>query len=159
MVKSKINPILTLEYLTSQPTALNQKSGKFQIVPEYPEFAWLEGIVNAVTHSFLEDPIYTEPEQSVKLVLKNNIMVRTMRQAAHIETKVDGNVWEQLDDLGKKILTYMGSKSSVTRSELEIYTGKKGRTIMLRLNHLMDLSIVKRNGHQNDPTQTYAMAN
>lgn len=107
---------------------------------------------------FLEDPIYTEPEQSVKLVLKNNIMVRTMRQAAHIETKVDGNVWEQLDDLEKKILTYMGSKSSVTRSELEIYTGKKGRTIMLRLNHLMDLSIVKRNGHQNDPTQTYAMA-
>ena len=22
----------------------------FQIIPEYPEFAWLEGIVNAVTH-------------------------------------------------------------------------------------------------------------
>lgn len=31
-------------------------------------------------------------------------MVRTMRQAAHIETKVDGNVWEQLDDLEKKYL-------------------------------------------------------
>lgn len=24
--------------------------GKFQVVPEYPEFAWFEGIVNAVTH-------------------------------------------------------------------------------------------------------------
>lgn len=24
--------------------------GKFQIVPEYPEFAWFEGLVNAVTH-------------------------------------------------------------------------------------------------------------
>ena len=71
--------------------------------------------------------------------------------------KVDGNVWEQLVDLEKNTYLY-GSKSSITRSELEIYTGKKGRTIMLRLNHLMDLSIVKRNGHQNDPTQTYAMA-
>lgn len=26
------------------------KSGKFNSVPEYPEFAWLEGIVNALTH-------------------------------------------------------------------------------------------------------------
>ena len=24
--------------------------GKFQTVPEYPEFAWFEGLVNAVTH-------------------------------------------------------------------------------------------------------------
>lgn len=31
-------------------TALDTQTGKFQIVPEYPEFAWLEGIVNAVTH-------------------------------------------------------------------------------------------------------------
>ena len=31
-------------------TALNQETGMFQMVPEYPEFAWLEGIVNAVTH-------------------------------------------------------------------------------------------------------------
>ena len=31
-------------------TALNLENGRFQIVPEYPEFAWLEGIVNAVTH-------------------------------------------------------------------------------------------------------------
>ena len=29
---------------------LNSVTGKFQIMPEYPEFAWLEGIVNAVTH-------------------------------------------------------------------------------------------------------------
>lgn len=26
------------------------KSGKFKSIPEYPEFAWLEGIVNALTH-------------------------------------------------------------------------------------------------------------
>lgn len=31
-------------------TALNHLNGKFTTVPEYPEFAWLEGIVNAVTH-------------------------------------------------------------------------------------------------------------
>lgn len=31
-------------------SSLNEKSGKFDDVPEYPKGAWLEGIVNAVTH-------------------------------------------------------------------------------------------------------------
>ena len=31
-------------------TALDPKTGHFKTQPEYPEFAWLEGIVNAVTH-------------------------------------------------------------------------------------------------------------
>ena len=31
-------------------TALDGKTGRFQVVPEYPELAWLEGIVIAVTH-------------------------------------------------------------------------------------------------------------
>lgn len=26
------------------------ENGKFKIIPEYPEFAWFEGIINAVTH-------------------------------------------------------------------------------------------------------------
>ena len=30
--------------------ALNPNSGKFDTLTEYPEFAWQEGIVNAVTH-------------------------------------------------------------------------------------------------------------
>lgn len=30
--------------------SLNPKTGKFQVIPEYPEFAWQEGIVNAITH-------------------------------------------------------------------------------------------------------------
>lgn len=134
-------------------TALEPVTGKFMVVPEYPEFAWLEGIVNAVTHReyamsgryilvsmyddrleiespgklpsivtvdniketrysrnpriarlltefgwvrelnegvkriyadmekfFLDDPIYSEPEQSVRLVLKNNIVMRNLHQ-------------------------------------------------------------------------------
>ena len=127
-------------------TALDGETGKFKTVPEYPEFAWKEGIVNAVTHReyamsgnyikvsmyddrleiespgrlpnivtveniketrfarnprisrvltefgwvrelnegvkriysdmaefFLDAPIYREPEQGVRLILKNNI--------------------------------------------------------------------------------------
>lgn len=41
------------EYVKTQLrdfTALNPETGKFETTPEYPEFAWQEGIINAVTH-------------------------------------------------------------------------------------------------------------
>lgn len=40
-------PLLKIIEKAKEFTALNQTTGRFQIVPE---FAWLEGIVNAVTH-------------------------------------------------------------------------------------------------------------
>lgn len=211
-------------------TALNLTTGMFQIVPEYPEFAWLEGIVNAVTHReygmtgsyikitmfddrleilspgklpsivtvdnirdtrfsrnpriarvltefgwvrelnegvkriyqdmeefFLEEPVYSEPEQSVKLVLKNNIVMRTMRQADRAVESIGGDTWDKLDELERKILAYMGSKATVARAELEQQTGRSGRTVGIRLNHLMEIGLIKRNGNMYDPKQTYEM--
>ena len=164
-------------------TALNQETGMFQMVPEYPEFAWLEGIVNAVTHReygmsgryikvsmfddrleiespgklpnlvninniqttrysrnpriarvltefgwvrelnegvkriysdmqsfYLDPPIYSEPDQSVKLTLKNNIEMRTIRQEDRIASQLGEAVWENLDNLEKNILSYMAGK-------------------------------------------------
>lgn len=57
--KSIDSPILRIlddakNYIVDQLrvfTAQDPKSGKFIEEPEYPEFPWLEGIVNAVTHS------------------------------------------------------------------------------------------------------------
>lgn len=31
-------------------TKLNPKTGKFEVIPEYPEFPWLEGLINAICH-------------------------------------------------------------------------------------------------------------
>lgn len=211
-------------------TALNQTTGQFQNVPEYPEFAWLEGIVNAVTHReygmtgshikismfddrleilspgklpsivtvdniretrfsrnpriarvltefgwvrelnegvkriysdmeefFLEEPVYSEPEQSVKLVLKNSIVMRKMRQSDRAVESIGTDMWHGLDDLEKEILSYMGSKSTVTRAELCDITGKSNGTITGRLNKLMDKELVKRNGNKYDPTHTYSL--
>lgn len=211
-------------------TALNKETGKFKTVPEYPEFAWQEGIVNAVTHReygmagsyiqvfmyddrleiispgklpnivtleniketrysrnprisrvltefgwvrelnegvkriyrdmedfFLEPPIYLEPEQSVRLILKNNIIMRTVRQLNRVKDSIENDVWNQLDELDKIILTYMGSVKEVTRIKLEDITGKSGRTITSRLNKLLERNIIKRNGNKNDPTQTYEL--
>ena len=219
------------EFLTMQLrefTALNEMTGMFQVVPEYPEFAWLEGIVNAVAHReygmtgshikvamfddrleitspgklpnivtvdniqmtrysrnpriarvltefgwvrelnegvkrifsdmqdfYLESPVYSEPEHSVKLVLKNNIAMRTRRQLERAASNLGEDVWEELDDLEKKILTYMSGKNEVTRKELSEMMNKSNGTISRRLNKLIERNIIIRNGNKFDSTHTY----
>ncbi|MBQ9209516.1 MAG: putative DNA binding domain-containing protein [Oscillospiraceae bacterium] len=209
-------------------TALDVSTGRFRIVPEYPEFAWQEAIVNAVTHReyamsgnfikvtmyddrleiespgrlpnvvtldnimttrysrnprisrvmtefgwvrelnegvkriysdmksfFLDEPVYSEPEESVRLVLKNNIVMRTLRQIDRTEENIGSDIWIQLDDLERTMLTYMMSRGAVKRSELIEHTRKSAGTISGRLKHLMGLGIVKANGNNYDPKRTY----
>jgi toxin-antitoxin system, toxin component, fic family len=211
-------------------TALNQDTGMFQNVPEYPEFSWLEGVVNAVTHReygmsgsyikitmfddrleirspgklpnivnidniqitrysrnpriprvltefgwvrelnegvkrifsdmkdfYLDPPEYSEPEQTVRLILKNNIAIRSIRQRGKIADSIGEAVWNNLDDMEWKILTYMASHKKVTTSELAELVERSGRTVGVRLKHLIELNVIKRNGALTDPKQTYEM--
>lgn len=211
-------------------TALEPATGKFLIVPEYPEFAWLEGIVNAVTHReyamagryilvsmyddrleiespgklpsivtidniketrysrnpriarlltefgwvrelnegvkriysdmekfFLDDPIYSEPEQSVRLVLKNNIVMRNLRRKDRALEYVGEDIWKQLDAIDRKILAYMASNVEVSRSTLAQHIRKSGATITNHLRSLITLGVVKPNGNPHDPRRTYSI--
>lgn len=58
-------------------------------------------------------------------------------------------------DTEKQILAYMAGRRHVTTTELAKNTQKSNRTIGVRLNHLIELDIIKRNGTRNDPKQTY----
>ena len=209
-------------------TMLNVQTGKFQVVPEYPEFAWLEGIVNAVTHReyamagsfikvsmyddrleiespgklpnlvtvenikntrysrnprisrvmtefgwvrelnegvkrifsdmqafFLDAPIYSEPEQSVNLVLKNNIVMRTMRQKGHAMESIGTDVWSHLDMVEQMLLTFMVNHGPASRAQLSEYVDKSTGTVISRLNHLIEIGLVKANGSKYDPNRTY----
>lgn len=209
-------------------TMLNEKTGKFQVVPEYPEFAWQEGIVNAVVHReyaltgsyikvtmyddrleiespgklpnivtvtniretrfsrnprisrvltemgwvrelnegvkriysdmerfFLEAPIYSEPEQSVRLVLKNNIIMRSVRQRNRAMKSFGQEVWDSLDSTEKMIVSYIINKGTAKRVELTQYTGKSNGTVTTRLNKLIEKGLVKANGNQFDPNRYY----
>lgn len=224
----------TKEFISTQLrefTALNIQTGRFQIVPEYPEFAWLEGIVNAVTHReyamsgqyikvsmyddrleiespgrlpnivtinniketrysrnprisrvlsdfgwvrelnegvkriysdmekfFLDDPEYSEPENSsVRLVLKNNFVMRRLRQSDYAMSQVGKEIWEQLDELDRQILAYMASNIETSRSALSNYLKRSGSTITFRLNKLLDLGVIKSNGNSHDPKRSYSL--
>ena len=210
-------------------TALDD-TGRFQIVPEYPEFAWLEGVVNAVTHReygmsgnfikvsmyddrleiespgklpnvvtlqnikntrysrnprisrvltefgwvrelnegvkriysdmanfFLDEPVYSEPEESVRLVLKNNIVMRTMRQKGRTKSSIGESVWEHLDDIERGILTFLTGRGKAKRSEIEAYVGKATRTVTIRLNRLIDQDLIVATGNKHDPNRTYEL--
>ena len=199
-------------------------------MPEYPEFAWKEGIVNAVTHReyamsgnyikvsmyddrleiespgrlpnivtveniketrfarnprisrvltefgwvrelnegvkriysdmaefFLDAPIYSEPEQGVRLILKNNIVARRLRQTSRAAENVGVEQWNDLDGLEHLILTLLTSRGAVRRTDIEQYTGKAARTINTRLKHLLELNIIIENGNKYDPKRTYEL--
>lgn len=128
------------------------------------EFGWVRELNEGVKRIyedmedfFLEEPMYSEPEQSAKMVLKNNIVMRTMRQSNRTVENIGNDIWDKLDDLGRKILVYMGSRATVTRAELEQHINRSGRTVGARLNHLIKMGLVKRNGHMYDPKQIYEM--
>ena len=128
------------------------------------DFGWVrelnEGvkrIYSDMADFFLDEPEYSEPEYSVKLILKNNIIMRNIRQESRLERIITPEIWQQLDELEKSILTYLASKKTVTRAELCTFTSKAPNTISARLNHLIKLNIIKRNGSKYDPKQTYEM--
>ncbi len=209
-------------------TTLNTLSGTFQIVPEYPEFAWLEGIVNAVTHReyalngayikvsmyddrleiespgrlpsivtveniretrfsrnprisrvltefgwvrelnegvkriysdmkdfFLEAPVFTEQEQGVRLILKNNIVVRQLRQKDRMSDKLTPDKWDSFDNLERQILILLINRGPMKRIELEKETGKSTNTIVRRLKHLTEEGVMEVIGNPKDPTRLY----
>ena len=211
-------------------TVLDKKSGKFGMVPEYPEFAWFEGIVNAICHRnyamagayikvsmfddrleivspgglpnivtlaniketrysrntkiarvmtefgwvrelnegvkriykemeefFLEDPEYSEDTNGVKLVLKNNIVMRRMRQKEQAIRIVGNYNWLEFDDLEREIITYLSAKKCLTTIEIANYARVSQTTIRTRLAKLINKDIIKRNGTRNSPRQTYSL--
>lgn len=209
-------------------TMLDVRNGKFRTVPEYPDFAWLEGIVNAVTHReyamsgnfikvsmyddrleiespgrlpnlvtlqniketrysrnprisrvmtefgwvrelnegvnriyndmaefFLDAPVYSEPGESLRLVLKNNIVMRRMRQELYAVNNVGISMWKQLDDIEQAIMAYILNRGTAGRAQLAAYVGKSDNTVRTRLNALMDKNLIKANGGTYDPNRTY----
>lgn len=211
-------------------TALNE-TGRFVTVPEYPEFAWLEGVVNAVTHreyacagdyirismydnrleiespgklpypvtvdniremrhsrnpiiaramtdmkwvrelnegvpriyadmsnAFLDEPEFTETNAGVRLVLKNNIHSRKMRQHETGRNRIGIAQWGELDDLERAIIAYMASYSQVRTKEVAAAVGISYQTVNKRLKGLIDKKLVVAYGRVNSPARVYYLA-
>jgi ATP-dependent DNA helicase RecG len=211
--------------------SLNPKTGKFDIVTEYHEFAWQEGIVNAVTHRdysikgehikvimyddrleilspgklpnivniknlkytrysrnpkrarvlsefgwvkelnegvkriykemsdyFLDEPKFSEPNMnSLRLTLKNNIVMRKIRNMEQMSAQFTPELWDTLssDEITAIELAYKHNKVTTKMLEEEIDRGTKfARKV---LNDLVEKEILDWNGTpKTDPKQYYS---
>ena len=141
--------------------------------PEYAERAVLEACVNHFIHrdytvmggevhlDIYDDRIVvTSPGgmySGQQLTLKNNIVMRNVRQKDYAMGQIGDETWSQLDDLEQQILVYMASNAVVSRAELEDYTNRSNRTITTRLNRMLDMGIIKAHGSSHDPKRSYSM--
>lgn len=212
-------------------TCLNATTGKFEIIPEYPEFAWVEGITNAIVHRdyamaglfikvtmyddrleiespgqlpsivtlktiresrfarnptisraltecgwvrelnegvpriyadmknfFLGEPEYSEPQGRVRLVLRNNIAIRHLRQSDTAAKAVGQDEWGKLDDLERRILAFLSAYGAQNTSQLVQRLEKSEASIRRRINHLLKLHLLTAKGNIHDPTRTYHLS-
>ncbi len=211
-------------------TALNPADGKFLTVPEYPPFAWLEGIVNAVTHRaynlhgddirimmyddrleilspgrfphvvnknnirevrysrnpqlaraltelgwvrelnegvkriyqemqsyFLDEPVYDEPNHSVLLVLKNNIIMRRRRRVERIGALISTE-WGGLNPYEKRVMEIAFRKEQLTTKELAELLGRSVPYTRKTLAVLEEKGLLEKYASsQNDPYQYYML--
>lgn len=128
------------------------------------DFGWVrelnEGvkrIYSDMEKYFLDDPVYSEPGQSVRLVLKNNIVMRNLRRKGRALEFIGEDLWAKLDDVDHEILAYLASNIKVRKSELVGHTRKSSSTISSHLKTLVDNGFVKPNGGLHDPGRTYSI--
>lgn len=198
-------------------SSLDKETGRFIDIPEYPKGAWLEGIVNAVTHRnykytgddirilmfddrleihspgsfpavvttnnirrvhysrnpyiaraltdfgwvrefgegvdriykdmnsfFLDDPVYNVDSNSVNLILKNNIVVRTYRKNNDLESRI-GLDWGTLNYIERGTIEIAYEHGTVkTREVLNSIEGSSATSVRRGLKHLVELNILRR---------------
>ncbi len=155
----KLPNIVTIDNIRTTNFSRNPRMARvltdFGIVKELNE--GVKRIYSDMESYFLEAPEYSEPSgQMVKLILRNNIMARATRQTETAEKKM-AEFWDKLDAVEKDIVTIMGSRSHITATELSMMVNKTRRTINKKMNHLLEMEVIRMNGNKHDPALTYSL--
>ena len=149
--------IVTLENIKETRYSRNPRISRVMT-----EFGWVrelnEGvnrIYSDMAEFFLDEPVYSENGETLKLVLKNNIVMRRMRRELYALNNVGISVWRQLDYMEQAILAYILNRGNASRAQLAAYVGKSDNTVRTRLNNLMKRKLIKSKGNKYDPNRTY----
>lgn len=160
-IEKPLHKLLTEEkqLLANQMREFQQltKSGVFKKIPEYPEFAWLEGLVNAVTHrdysvqgeyvriSMFDDRIeFLSPGKLPNIVTIQNIQNTRFSRNPLIARVLSDFGWvRELNEGVKRIYTDMESFFL----EPPVFSEPNGNTVKLQLkNNIAMRSLRKMEG-------------
>lgn len=206
--------------------------GMFKRIAEYPEFAWFEGIVNAVTHRnysfrgdhvrvemyddrleihspgdlpnivtienmrktrysrnpriariltefgwvremnegvnriydemesfFLKNPVYSEPEgNSVRLVLENNILTRTLRTSERLDDYIKNTYKENLSEVELAVIVYLYNEHKINVTQAAGVLNKSKSYSRGILKKMFNKNLIEWHGSSfSDPTQYYSL--
>lgn len=199
-------------------------------MPEYPEFAWFEGMINAIIHRrydnqgdhirikmfddrleisspgvlpasvtlenikeerysrnpklaaaltqykwvresnegvgrifdemkdyFLDDPVYSEPNNSsVQLTLKNNVVARKERETGRVSNIITPELFESLNEQHELIVRHLYNQGELTASKIANIIQRSVPTARKRLKELEEMNIISTHrSSKNDPKRTY----
>ena len=97
---------------------------------------------------FLKDPIYSESNNnSVLLVLENNIVMRSQRKEESLLTNANiSKIWNELNFLERKVLITIYDKGEMTSEEVSILINRGKTTSVKMLNKLIDMKLIEWTG-------------
>ena len=142
------NPIIS-RTLTELGVVKELNEGVLRIYREMSEF-------------FLENPIYIEEKGiSLKLILKNNIVMRNRRKnESLLKNKKINLVWNNLNSMEKKVLQIIFDKGDVTPIQIGEIINKDKRTVQRVLKKLGDNNLIEWFGTSiKDPKKIYRIKN
>ena len=156
----KLPNIVTVQNIRTTSFSRNPRIARvmtdFEHVRELNE--GVKRIYSDMAEYFLDAPIYTEPErQGVKLILKNNIVMRSTRQKESAHKEIGDEIWKQLDSDEKKILTFITARKEAKAEELAVLINKTKRTVNNKLTKLLEKDLIIINGNKYDTTHTYSI--
>lgn len=154
--------IVTIENIINKSYSRNPRIARI-----LSEFGWVkemnEGvkrIYSEMEKFFLNAPIYSEPNNSVLLILENNILNRSVRISESMRKLIGSDLFDNLSKLEKEIVHYSFIKKKVTVKEISKILNKSSVYTSKSLKKLSNLNILEWHGtSKKDPTQYYTLKN
>lgn len=143
----KLPSIITIDNMKNERYARNPQISRvlteLGLVKELNE--GVARIYKEMKDFFLEEPEYSEPNNMlVKLVLKNNIVMRSKRKNENLlKDETIKDKWEELNVIEKKTLQYIYDKGEVSTKDISEFIDRSKRTAIRIINKLEDSDLIE----------------
>ncbi len=106
---------------------------------------------------FLDDPVYSEPNNSsVQLTLKNNIVARKERETGRVSNIITPELFDSLNEQQELIVRHLYNQGELTASKIAAIIQRSVPTARKRLKELEEMNVISTHGSsKNDPKRTY----
>ncbi|MBQ8924242.1 MAG: putative DNA binding domain-containing protein, partial [Lachnospiraceae bacterium] len=155
----RLPSVVTVDNITSTRFSRNTKISRvlteFELVRELNE--GVKKIYSDMESAGLDKPEFIDSGNTFRLVLRNNIDMRTINDDNVMVSPIEDAYENVPDDIEKLIISVLRENSELGRSDIVRIIGSSDRTISRKLNHLIEIGLVEINGNKYDKNHTYSL--